>query len=476
MTSLQADVLIIGGGAGGLSIASGLSQLGLATVLINNESSMGGDCLHYGCVPSKTLIHVANTVHAAKNAQQYGITCDAATIAPQAIFGAVQNVIDMIQPHDSIERFESMGIRVLIGEPTFLDPHTIQLDDSKIQARYIVIATGSSPSTPPIPGLDQIQVLNNESLFKLNHLPKHLAIIGGGAIGCEIAQAMARLGVKVSLLEGLTQILPFLDPDMAELIAKRFHDESIQITTHAKITKIEKQGDNLSLHYALNDTTHTLECDELLIAAGRRPNIDKLALDSIGIKYDRQGIDIDARCRTNYKHIFAIGDVAKTPLKFTHHAEFQAGIVLQNIAFRIPKKALNPFVPACVYTDPEVAIIGMSEKEASEKLSHIHVESLPFSKIDRALTDENTYGMGKLILHRKKLVGVTIVGPRAGDLISEWRYVLNKKLSLADVASNIHPYPNYAQWNKRITGQYYGKMLFSGKMKKLVRFLHGKWF
>ena len=472
MSEIKADICVIGGGSGGLSVASGAAQMGAKVVLCEGHK-MGGDCLNYGCIPSKALIEAARTMHHLYKGKQFGIHSQS-QIDFKQIHQHIQNVINTIAPHDSVERFESLGVKVVSANAHFIDHKTVKAGEHIIKAKYFVIATGSRARIFPIIGLDQIDYLTNETIFELNTKPSHLVIVGGGPIGCEIAQSYALLGTKVTLLEAADEILAPVDHDCKTILLNEFERLGIQVITNAQIQSFSQNPDKLKqINYICNEQHQEIKASHILIATGRMPNIEKLNLDQAGICYNPRGIVVNDRLRTNHKHIYAIGDIA-SPLQFTHAAGYQAGIVIQNILFKLPAKINYASFPWVTYTTPEIAHTGLSIKEAHAK--NAQILQLSFSDNDRAQANLATQGIIKVALTGKgKILGVSIIGENAGELISPWTIAIKNKLHIKHMASFIAPYPTLSEISKRVAGSFYTPKLYSNKTRKIVQFIL-KWF
>ncbi len=468
METITADVCVIGGGSGGLSIAAGAQQMG-ANVVLCEGGKMGGDCLNYGCVPSKALIEASRSALNAKTSGQFGVHGDNITIDYGKIHQHIHQVIAGIAPHDSVERFQGLGVKVIEHHASFKDRQTIEAGPYEIKAKYVVIATGSRAFIPPISGLSDIPYLTNETIFDLKEQPKTLAIIGGGPIGAELAQSFACLGSKVMLFEIAPQILGPVDNEAATLIKTVFKHLNIDIMESVTVKNIEyDEGE-----YTIHTLQQSYKATELLIATGRTPNIEKLNLDKAGIGYNNKGIQVDKRLRTNVKRIFAIGDVAG-PYQFTHAASYQAGIVIRNMLFKIPAKVNYQSFPWVTYTTPEIAHTGLSIAEAEKKGANII--RFEYKDNDRARASLHTNGFIKVAIGKKgQILGATIVGDNAGELISPWTIAIQSKLKIKQMASFIAPYPTLSEINKRVAGGYFTPFLYSDKTKRLVRFLM-RWF
>ncbi len=472
MADFEYDIGIIGGGAAGLTVASGAAQLGAKTLLIEKEPALGGDCLHYGCVPSKTLIHSARVYHLMQHAERFGLPkVGISAVDFRQIAKRIQRVIATIQHHDSEERFCGLGAKVLFGNAVFTDEHTIDLEGNRLSAKSWVVATGSSPVAPPIPGLHDTTFLTNREIFSLDHLPKSMVILGGGPIGIEMAQAFNRLGTKVTVVDRADQILGKEDKDMADMVASVMQDEGVTFFLEASIEEVlETNGQKSVKILDRSGERRVLNPEEILVAMGRAPNVNHMGLEDIGVAYDRSGIGVDKRMRTNHKHIYAAGDV-NGGFQFTHAAGYEGGIVVSNAIFRLPRKADYTYLPWCTYTDPELASIGMNEKTARSKGLDYAVWTEEFRDNDRSLAEDETTGRIKMILDAKERpLGVQILGPRAGDLLSEWVAILNGKVKLSTLAAAVHPYPTMGEINKRVVGSFFSPKIFSEKVQKGLKF------
>jgi len=473
MASFDYDIGIIGGGAAGLTVASGAAQLGARTLLIEKAPALGGDCLHYGCVPSKTLIKSAQVYHVIKNAQAYGLPQVPTTpIDFRQVADRIRSVVARIQKHDSVERFCGLGARVEFGQARFTDEHTVELEGRPCTAQKWVVATGSSPVVPPIEGLADVDFLTNREIFYMERLPASMIILGGGPIGIEMAQAFNRFGCRVTVVDMGRQILGKEDKDMADEVLAVLAEEGIVFHLNAKVVRVRQEAaDRKAVVIATAEGEQKLVCEAILVALGRAANVDGLGLEAIGVDFDRGGITVDDRMRTTHKHIFAAGD-ASGGYQFTHAAGYEGGIVVANAVFRLPRKADYTYLPWCTYTDPELASIGMNEKTARARGEEYSVFSEAFEDNDRSLAEGQHRGRIKLLLDRKeKPLGVQILGPRAGDLVSEWVAVLNGRTKLATLAAAVHPYPTLGEINKRVAGSYLAPKIFSEKIKKGLKLI-----
>jgi pyruvate/2-oxoglutarate dehydrogenase complex dihydrolipoamide dehydrogenase (E3) component len=474
MTEQEFDIGVIGGGSAGLTVAAGAAQLGAKTLLIEKEPVLGGDCLHYGCVPSKTLIKTANTYHLMKHAKRYGLPeMELKPIDFRDVAKRIQSVIQIIQKHDSEERFCSLGAKVVFGTVSFTDEHTVQVNGRSCSAKTWVIATGSSPAVPPIKGIENTPYITNRDIFSLEKLPQSMMMIGGGPIACEMAQAFCRLGTRVSVIEVADQILIKEDPDMAQEVMNRMQAEGVTFYLRARINNIQDMGNEREVIFTTPEHPEPihLRAETLLVAAGRTANVKGLGLENIEIEFDRRGIKVDERLRTTtHKHIYGAGDV-NGAYQFTHTAGYEGGIVIRNAIFHLPAKANYSLMPWCTYTDPELASIGMNEKAAKEAGIEYSLWTEPFIRNDRSLTEGEENGMIKMLLDRHdKPIGIQILGPHAGELVSEWVAVMNGKVKLSTIASAVHPYPTLGEINKRVIGNMFARKLYSEKVKKGLKF------
>ncbi|MEE8388753.1 MAG: dihydrolipoyl dehydrogenase [Acidiferrobacterales bacterium] len=467
--SKQQDLVIIGGGAGGLVVASVASQLGLKVTLIEKEKKMGGDCLHYGCVPSKTLIRSAKVASLMRRAQEFGLPPVYFDVDLAKVTKRVQSVIDKIQPHDDPERFREYGCEVLVGEAArFVDARSVQVGDRVIHGRRFVIATGSRPFIPPIDGLEEAGYLTNLDVFSLQQLPRRLVVLGGGPIGLEIAQAFSRFGSQVTVVEMLPHLLPQEDPDVSDALRAILEEEGITIHTGTSAERVRRESDKCIVECS---NSITVEADQILVAVGRRANVDNLGLKTVGIEYSERGIQVDARMRSSKKHIYAMGDVCG-PYPFTHMAEYQAGIVISNAVFRFPKKADYRVVPWVTYTDPELARVGLTEKQARDEGIEPTVLRFPFKDVDRALTDNETDGFVKLITHKGRILGASILGPHGGELLQEIVLAMQTNAKIGDISATIHAYPTLSQVNRRTVNTAFAPRLFNSGTRKIVRWIN----
>ncbi|MDX1837715.1 dihydrolipoamide dehydrogenase [Legionella taurinensis] len=475
MNPLHCDTAIIGAGAAGLSLAAGLSQLGLNVILIE-KGLMGGDCLNYGCVPSKALIACAKNFWQARHSQSLGllhVSSPQEQLDFHQVMRHVHETIDTLAVHDSVARFESLGVNVIQAQARFIDKKTILAGDYAIKAKRIVIATGSSPAIPPIPGLDEVPYLTNETLFKLTELPRHLLVIGGGPIGCELAQAFAMLGSHVSLLESQV-ILNRDDAECAAIVRQSMENTGVHLYEGVEIHRITHEATGIRIAAQHHQKSLELNGSHLLVAAGRITPVDELGLEAAGIRCDGRHIAVNRMLRTSNRRVFAIGDAAGR-LQFTHVANDHAGLVLKQIAFKLPVRLQENAIPWVTYTYPELAHVGLSEQDALQRPDHYRILKLDFKANDRANTDGKTQGLLKVIVTKKGTVsGVSLCTEDAGELIFPWILAVREQRSLRLFTDTIIPYPTRNELSKRLAGQFYAPKLFSPWVKKIVRML--SWF
>ena len=460
------DLCVIGAGSGGLAVAAGAAQMGAEVVLVE-RGIMGGDCLNFGCVPSKSLLAAARIADLWRRGAGLGIAYARPRIDFAAVADSVQRVIAEIAPNDSAERFEGLGVRVLRAEARFTSPRTVHAGGVEIRPRRFVIATGSQPAVPPIPGLDDVPYLTNETVFANHDLPEHLIVIGGGPIGIEMAQAHRRLGARVTVLD-VGPLLPRDDPELSAILAGRLSSEGIVVRPGIEIADIGRTEKTVAVRLASGER---ISGSHLLVAAGRRPTIEGLDLAAAGIAATAQGITVDARLRTTNRRVFAIGDVVGGS-QFTHVALYHAGIVIRNALFRIPAKVDYRALPWVTYTDPELAQVGLTEAGSRAIEGAPRVLRWRFAENDRAQTERETEGMVKVVTRGNgHILGASILGAGAGDLILPWALAISQKLKIGALANLIVPYPTRGEASKRAAGSYYTPTLFSARTRRLVRLL-----
>ena len=447
-TLLKPDIVVIGAGSGGLSVAAAAAAFGVEVVLIE-KGKMGGDCLNYGCVPSKAVIAAAKHAHAIREAGKYGVHAGEVTVDYARVHEHVEEVIAQIAPNDSEERFTGLGVKVIRAGGRFTDPDTIVAGGYEIKARRIVVATGSSAFVPPIPGLDEVDYLTNESLFELTELPEHLIVVGGGPIGLEMAQAHRRLGSRVTVLEG-HKALGKDDPELAQIVLNKIRDEGVDLREGAKVVRVSKAEDGVAVTIETENGEETVEGTHLLMAVGRKANVDSLGLEEGDVAYDRRGLDVSDQLRSKSNpRVYAVGDVAGS-FQFTHWAGYQAGLVIRSILFRLPAKENRDIVPWATYTDPEIGHVGLTEDEARERHGHVNVLRWPYAENDRAQAERKTAGLIKVLTNRKgRIVGASVAGAGAGEIINTMSLAVAKKLKVGDMTAFVSPYPTLTEIGKR---------------------------
>ena len=449
---IRADLCVIGAGSGGLSIAAGAVQMGASVILIE-QSRMGGECLNTGCVPSKALLA------AAARGDDFA-----------AAYDHMRQVIATIEPHDSAERFRGLGAHVVFGKAQFVARRFLEVGDTSVTARRFIVATGSAPVIPSIPGLDSVPYFTNETLFDSAPEPSHLLVLGGGPVGVEMAQAYRRLGAEVTLVEG-KRLLGRDDPELVAIVRAQLIEDGVTIHEETTVTAVEADGAGIALTCGSGDASLRLSGSHLLVAAGRRPKIEGLGLEDAGVVLNDGVPLIDTRMRTTNKRIFAIGDVVG-PYRFTHTASYQARIVITNALFRLPARVRYDAVPWVTYTDPELAHVGLSEAEARAKGNEVRILRFPFEENDRAIAEGATRGLVKVVATRRgRVLGASIVGAHAGELILPWVLAVKYRLGVGKLAQAIVPYPTLSEASARAAGSFHAPMLFGPRTKRLVRML-----
>ena len=451
------NVVVIGGGTAGLVTSAGTVGLGGRAALIE-ANKMGGDCLNFGCVPSKALISSTKLIQRIRNATHLGLAEQHPAFTFEDVFARMRERRAKIEPHDSVERFEGLGVDVFQGRAKFVSPHVVEIDDgTRLEAKNFVIATGTKALVLPIPGLDEVPYYTNETIFdKMPEAPSSIMILGGGPIGCEFAQVMRRLGVNVTLVELLPRLLPRDDTDASELIRKRFLEEGIDVRTGTKATRFAKSGTGVVATLEGPDGEQQVEAGALLVATGRAPNVNNLGLEEAGVEFDRRGVRVDATLTTSQPHIFACGDIAG-PYQFTHSADYQARLVVRNILIPWFKaKADYTWVPWVSYTDPEVAQCGLSEDQAKEKNIPHDVYRYDWDDLDRAITDSETTGFIKVVTEsgKDKILGASVVGVHAGEVMHEVLVAAKHGIGLSKLSATIHAYPTLSSSVQRVADSF----------------------
>lgn len=463
MKRINTDVLVIGAGSGGLSVAAGASQMGAKVVLLEGHK-MGGDCLNYGCVPSKALIASAKVAFGHTHSSAFGVADAPSQVDYASIKDHVANVISQIEPADSQERFENLGVTVIREFGHFISDREVQAGQTIIKARRIVIATGSGPFVPPIEGIDGVNYLTNETLWELREQPEHLLVIGGGPIGIEMAQAHRRLGSKVTVIEGATA-LGKDDPELVAIVLDQLRGEGIDVIESSKVSRIEQAKGTVTVH---SEDGRQFSGSHILVAVGRETNVEALNLAAAGVETTKAGVKVDNRLRTTNRRVYAIGDVAGG-LQFTHVAGYHAGVVIRSILFGLPSQAKTSHIPWVTYTDPELAQVGLTEAQArTEYGGGLEVVRFPYNHNDRAIAERKTVGLIKVMVVRGRPVGVSVVGHQAGELINLWALVLANRMKMSQVAAMVSPYPTIGEINKRAAGAYFSPRLFESDMVKRV--------
>lgn len=466
-TAEEFDIIIIGAGSAGLTMAAVSAGLGFKVALAEGNK-MGGDCLNYGCVPSKALLAAAAHAQGATGAPQFGVTTAGKTVDFKKVHAHIHNVISQIAPHDSAERFTALGVDVIQHNASFVNETTVKVGERTLTAPTIIVATGSRAFIPPVEGLANTPYFTNETIFELKETPTHLLVMGGGPIGCEMAQAFSRLGAKVTVVEMSPRILIKDDEDLTAVVEERFEDEGIDVIANTRVEKVEKTANGVRLI----TNSVALEGSHLLVATGRAPNLDKLNLDAAKIDHTPKGITTNKALRTSNKHVYAAGDVAG-PFQFTHMAGYQAGLIIQRRLFgNFFAKTNHQAVPWVTYTDPQLAHVGLTEAQAKEAGTHKQTIKVKFNEVDRAVAERKTEGFIKVVLgNRGKVLGASIVGAHAGEILATWSFLVAHKMPLKKLASVIYPYPTFSEINKKVLSAYYAPTLYSKKTGKLSRFL-----
>jgi pyruvate/2-oxoglutarate dehydrogenase complex dihydrolipoamide dehydrogenase (E3) component len=470
---LTPDLCVIGGGSGGLSVAAAAAAFGVPVVLVE-KGRMGGDCLNYGCVPSKALLAAAKRADTLRKAVPFGISLPRPSVDYAVEFAKVHahvhRVIAAIAPNDSRERFTGLGVQVIEGVARFTDRRTVAVgDEIEIKARRFVIATGSTPSAPPIPGLAEAKYLTNETIFDLTKCPAHLVVIGAGPVGLEMAQALRRLGAEVTVIEA-AEPLAREEPECAAILLDRLRDEGIRIIPRAKIVQV-LAGEPIRVVTEGPDGRAAVDGSHILVAAGRRPNVEGLGLEAAGVKVDQKGIVVDKRLKTSNRKVYAIGDVAGG-LQFTHVANFHAGLVIRNALFGLPVSTKNAAIPWVTFTDPELAQVGLTETEARQRHRRIQVLRWPYHENDRAQAERETHGHIKVVTARSgRILGVTIVGAHAGELIVTWTLAISQRLKVGAFLGIIIPYPTLSEIGKRAAISFFTPNLTSPLLRRIMTFV-----
>lgn len=462
------NLVVIGGGTAGLVTAAGAAGLGAKVALVERHL-MGGDCLNYGCVPSKGIISAARHAAAMGEGAEFGVSASEVRVDFATAMQRMRKLRSGISKHDSVERFASLGVDVFLGQASFTGRNTVMVDGAELEYHTAVIATGGRASAPPIPGLSEAPYLTNETLFSLTELPKRLAVIGAGPIGCEMAQSFARFGSEVFVIEALHGILPREDQDASTVVLERMKRDGVKLLCCGKDLKLSNAGgEAVRLTVESHGQSYNHVVDKLLVAVGRTPNVEGLNLEAVGVQYDKKGVTVDDNLRTANKRIFACGDIC-SPYQFTHAADFMARTVIQNALFFGRKKVSALSIPWATYTSPEIAHVGLYEKDARERGMEITTYTQPLSGVDRAILDGETDGFVRVHVRKgtDEIVGATIVAEHAGDMISEITLAMTNKIGLGKIASTIHPYPTQTEAIRKV-GDQYNRTRLTSKVKNIM--------
>ena len=467
MARYDYDLGVIGGGAAGLTVTAGAARLGAKVLLVEREPRLGGDCLYYGCVPSKTLIRTAHVYHQARNLERFGLpAAHIPSVDFSRVAARIRDVIAAIEPHDSPSRFCGLGAMVRQGEPQFVDEQSVRIGSERVSAKFWVVATGSEPSIPDLPGLDRTPYLTNKDVFSLTELPSSLVILGAGAIALEMAQAFCRLGSTVTVVQRSSQVLSREDKDMADMVQARLEEDGVRFELGFSVQEVATHGAGVVVRGTANGQRREVTGARLLLALGRSANTSGLGLEGLGIAADHKGLPVDQRLRTVRSRIFAAGDVTGQ-YQFTHAAGYEGGVVIANTVFRLPRKADYTWMPWCTYTDPELASVGLNEKRARARGIEYQVWTEDFAANDRALAEGEGRGRLKMLVDsRERPLGVQICGPHAGELLGTWSMFFAGGMKLSGLASTVMPYPTLGEINKRVAGSILGKKLFSDRVRK----------
>lgn len=463
------NMVVIGGGTAGLVTAAGAAGLGAKVALIERDL-LGGDCLNVGCVPSKAIIAAARRAAQVRDASEFGVHVpDGVTIDFGQAMERMRKLRADISPHDSAQRFKDMGIDLYLGGGKFIDAHTIEVGGQQLKFKKACIATGARASAPPILGLDKVDYLTNENLFSLTELPKRFGIIGAGPIGCEMAQSFARLGSKVYLVETAKGVLPREDPEAAEVVQASMERDGVKVLCCGRDLQLSPaDGGGIRLKVDTGSGGYDQVVDQLLVAVGRAPNVEGLGLEDIGVEFTKKGVVVNDKQQTSVSHIYAAGDIC-SPYQFTHAADFMARHVLRNALFMGRAKTSSLVIPWATYTEPEIAHVGLYEKDAKEKGVEIDTFTQPLSGVDRAILSGETEGFVKVHVRKgsDEIVGATVVGANAGDMIGELTLALTNRIGLGKIANTIHPYPTVAEAIRKV-GDLYNKTRLTPRVASLM--------
>jgi pyruvate/2-oxoglutarate dehydrogenase complex dihydrolipoamide dehydrogenase (E3) component len=467
---MQFDLVVIGGGSAGLTATAAAARLG-AKVLLADRKALGGDCLFTGCVPSKTLIRIAEAAHQMRHADRLGLAPHSPTVDGARVMAHVRSIIAHIGEHeDSPERYRSLGAEVRIAAARFVSPTEVELDGQRVTARAFLIATGSRPQVPEVPGLADASFLTNETVFDLDALPRSLAVVGGGPIACELGQALARLGAKVTLLQRGPRLLEKEDAEISTEIRARLEDEGVVVHTGVTLSRVERAGELKRLHATQGGSPIVVDAEQILVAAGRRPNVEGLGLAEAGVDHDARRIRVDAELRTTNGRVFAAGDVAGN-FVFTHMAGYEGVIAVRNALLPLATRVDYRVVPWTTFTRPEVARVGVTEDEARRGGDDVEIYRARFADVDRALTDGETHGFAKIVAVRGRVAGVHIVGAHAGEMIHTAVLAMKENLKVDALASMNWVYPTMSEVLRKAAQSKWERLLDRGGVKRVVGIL-----
>jgi len=475
MAKTTHDIIIIGGGSAGLTAAAGCAQLGMRTALVE-KAHMGGDCLYHGCVPSKSLLRTASVYAEARRFPDFGLPEISKLPVPNAseVLGRVRRVIESIAPHDSPERFEKLGVEVILEQSRFISDEEVELESGRtLSARKFIVSTGSSPAVPPIPGLEEAGYITNLEVFSLEQFPAKLIILGAGPIGVEMAQAFSRLGSEVSIVDMAPHVLPREDEDMASYVEQALRSDGVTLELGAQIVGLQRTGKKKQVTIRSGEEERNLQGDEILVALGRRGNTADLALETAGVEVKRSFIEVDARLRSSNPQILAAGDVNGNFL-FTHVAGAEGSFLVRSLALHLPGKMDYSKVPWCTYGDPELASVGYNEQRAQQAGIDYRTVHTGFEEVDRARAEGNEEGGIKILLDKKeRIIGTQIAGAHAGELLPSAILAIQNRWKLGSLLGPIFPYPTMAEVYKRAAGNYLSPKLFNPRVRGILKRLFG---
>jgi len=463
------DLVVIGGGTAGLVSAAGGASLGARVALVEQDR-LGGECLNYGCVPTKALIRSAKVASLMRRASEFGIKPVPVEVDFGAMMSRMRTVVERAGEADSPERFRSLGVEVFLGEEArFVGPREVSVNGRRFRARSIILATGSHARMPPVDGLEETGYVDNVSVLELERMPRSVVIVGAGPIGSEYAQMLARLGCRVELICSKGGPLPAEEPEVVEALGGFLTADGVRLHRGYRAEEARREnGEKVVVARSKGGASVELRGEEILVAAGRAPTVESLGLENAGVEVGEQGLEVDERLRTTAENVYAAGDVTGV-LRFTHAAEYQARIALQNALFPVKRKADYRFVPWTTFTDPEVARVGLTEKEARERHGHVEVFRQHFSDLDRAICDGEAKGFAKIVTGKGgRILGGHIIGPDAGNLIGELVLAMRKNITIGELSQTVHVYPTLSEVNKRVADDYYREKFFTRRNRKAL--------